>query len=220
MKINNTKSLRVKSIKFSMRSAVLFFYTLFVFPLYSGAYIQCEKGKCYFPSDQLVKNQVKSGKKFDSEGFVRLKSPDNTYSISFPKHWTTTFQGKEQFLSSISSDDEENDLFNENALIGSFPIDPGYSLWDFYKGNLDQLSLNVRELEIVSSEVFQLDGVEAVKVIYSSQMDGEHYTTTQVFALHGDLAYVLTFISEKEKFSYYKSTFNQIIKSFNIADGF
>jgi len=153
-----------------------------------------------------------------SEEYNRYVSPDYRFSLLFPAMWELAEDTDDASLAAISPRDGEYDHFRENVLMGSFELDESTSLLDYYTGNLNYLKERIPSLEVHSSNYIKIDGREAIRLVYTSTLQGTDYKTMQVFLLDAGRGYILTCMAEARSFSVYANVFNHIIESVNLEE--
>lgn len=147
-------------------------------------------------------------------GQDRFYSRDYLFSIAFPMDWELAVEQDPSTLGAIGHKADPNSTFRENVLVGSFDLGGDMSLTDYFNGNLEYLKEKVPGLVVVSQENLKFDNHDAIKVVYTSTIDGKNYKTIQVFVIKNGRGFIITAMDEASSFDTYIPVFDSIIKSF------
>jgi len=184
-----------------MKTILSVILSLAMIPLFAAAMIEPA-----IPAKEVVQEA--------SSPSERYYSSDGKYSIAFPAQWELAADLDESSIAGISPREDGQDFFRENVLIGSFDLTTTDNLDDYFQGNLEYLQRQIGDIEVESQERVEIDGQEAIKLIYSSTISNTRVKTVQVFLLRDGRGYIITAMAMEPAFEAFKEEFGEIIKSF------
>ena len=140
------------------------------------------------------------------------------FAVQHPKNWTidtSGIMGTNFILFSPLSNAE--DAFKENV---NFIIQDlvGYKLTlkQYTDISKNQIKTIITDSKIVSCTTEKKHNLDYQKLIYTGKQGVYNLKFTQYYWVENSKAYVLTFTSEKSKYSQYRVTGNKILNSFII----
>ncbi len=165
--------------------------------------------------------EEEKGKEFLEDVDIEFLEEDSLeFSILIPDGWKkahSSYMGTEIRHYTAPVDDTRDDYF-ENLSVTTETLENEMTLDAYVDANLDSLEMFYTEFELISDkENISIDGLDAVKIVYSYSMGTFELTTSQVFILDGDKAYNLLAIAEKENFEKYEDIFNKAFESFKLS---
>jgi len=166
------------------------------------------------------KNKIEN---FNSENNYK-NYVNNNFNIKFT--YPNNYKLNEGLLGSIvtvySEKENYEDLFVENLNIVTEDLS-GRQI----KMNLDEYTdLNIAQLEamfddfkIISSKKTELSKLPAYEIIHTSKSEqGKYLKFRQIWTIYNDIAYVITYTAEENKFDKYFENFDKIFTSFELLN--
>ena len=150
--------------------------------------------------------------------YLAHKNIVGNFSIQLPSSWELANELPTNTIAALSPQDSLFDLFRENILIGSFPVDSKEGLFNYFLFNFNYLKKKLPSINIESNDVIDIGGNEAIKLVYSSIADNQKYITVQVFSVKNGRGYIITCMSIDSEYSQFEATFDQIIDSFQFLN--
>lgn len=142
----------------------------------------------------------------------------NEYEVKYPSNWD--FKNSESSmmdflaLCPLESDDDklrENlNLVKENA--------QNLDIEGYFESTKTMLNKTFPELSIIGTKDLEKNGIAMKELSYTAKFGEDVLYFTQVYAVFQNIAYVLTFTSEKEKHQNFKTTEEEIFNSFKILN--
>lgn len=138
------------------------------------------------------------------------------YEVKYPSTWefNNTTSSTMDFLAlcPLESDDdkmrESLNLVKENA--------QNLSLDAYFESSKKMLEKTFPMLEIISTEDFENNGVAMKRLTYNATFGADVLYFSQAYTVYNNIAYVLTFNSEGEKYKSFQNIEDAIFKSFKI----
>jgi hypothetical protein len=143
---------------------------------------------------------------------------DSGYSIRYPPAWELQSDGKTGVTFFISSPLESaEDKFRENVNLIIEDLTGGnIDLNQFVDISKEQIMKVITNSSIIESERIKGGSREHHKIIYTGDQGVFHLEFEQYYWMIGDKAYLLTFTAEKNRFTDWKETAEEILNSFVI----
>ncbi len=144
---------------------------------------------------------------------------ESNYSIQYPDNWDLNQVGQmgTKFIL-FSQLDSSNDNFRENVnLIIQDLSGKNIDLDKYVEITEGQVKTMISNSSLIESKREKNNNGEFHKMVYTGDQGVFHLTFEQYFWVINDKAYVLTFTSEQNKFSSYKSIGEQILNSFLLS---
>ncbi|MGB1018543.1 MAG: hypothetical protein ACPGVH_05715 [Chitinophagales bacterium] len=140
----------------------------------------------------------------------------NAYEIKYPSDWDFKNSGAMIMdflaLSPLESDDDnlrENiNLVKEDA--------QNLSIDAYFESSKKMLKKTFQKMDIISSKDVSKNGVSMKKFTYTAEFGDEYLYFNQYYGIQNNIAYVLTFTSEKDKYASFKSIEDKIFESFKL----
>lgn len=142
----------------------------------------------------------------------------DAYEVKYPSTWdfNNSTSSTMDFLAlcPLESDDDKMreylNLVKENS--------NELSLDAYFESSKKMLEKTFPMLEIISTEDMKSNGLEMKRLTYTATFGEDVLYFAQVYTVHNNMAYVLTFNSEKDKFENFQDIEDTIFKSFKIMD--
>jgi hypothetical protein len=145
----------------------------------------------------------------------RYYSRDYRFSIVFPQKWEIASDEDVTSLGAISERESGSDAFRENILVGSFDLGgQAYTLQQYFDGNMEYLKEKVPDIKVVSTKNIKVGDSDAIKVVYTSTIDGQQYETVQVFLIKDGRGFIITAMGEEKSFDKFSGEFDAAVSSF------
>ena len=213
-----------------MRKVLIIIVLMIVIPLVASMVIPCDGTNCIswrslvtaldelkiegMPEFAGEATAMEKGSENPVWAYERYYSRDYRFSVAFPQGWELANEEDAASLGAISPRAGFNDSFRENALVGSFELTEELSLLEYFSGNLEYLKDQVPDLVVDNMQMTKLDGLDAIRLVYTSQIEGMSYKTIQVFALKEGRGYIVTGMGQEMAYNDYEEIFDGIVKSF------
>lgn len=141
------------------------------------------------------------------------------FSVQYPSGWTLNESGALGTTFILSSPKEsDEDKFNENVtLIIQDLKGMGMDLDKYTKISEEQVNTLITNSKLIESTRIKDAGTEYHKIIYNGDQGIYRLAYEQYYWVKNERAYVLTFVTEQNKFDEYKAIGEQILNSFSFT---
>ncbi len=159
------------------------------------------------------------GKFLDDVDIELLEEDTLNLSLTVPDGWNKThssYMGSEIRHYAAPQDDSRDDYL-ENVSITCETLDKEMTLDEYARANLESLEMFYADFKLISDkENLKVNGLDALKIVYSYSMGTFSLKTCQVFLLDGLKAYNVLCIAEEENYENYEDIFTKAYESFKI----
>jgi len=152
-------------------------------------------------------------------GMIIYESIEDGIRISYPQDWSVT-EGVMGTIAAFSSPAEFNDVFAENANIGTEDLSTygPITLEEYTNITIDTLrTFFVTNMEIEQSTAITFAGSQGYKIVYTGTMGETRFKTMQVWTIKNKKAYLITYMAEPEDYSTHVGTIEKMIDSLEIS---
>ncbi len=148
-----------------------------------------------------------------------LEDDSLDFSVTVPEDWEKThssYMGSEIRHYTAGADDTKDDYF-ESISITTEKVEETLTLDSYVDTNLESLEMFYGDFKIISDkESVEIDGLDAVRVVYSYSMGTFSVVTEQVFVMKDSTVYNVVCIAEEENLEKYQDIFKKAWESFKI----
>lgn len=138
------------------------------------------------------------------------------FNVDVPSTWKQqqgmVQEGIEFVVIALSPAEDAKDAFFENVNILVEKLDKEYTLDEYYNANLQGLTQNIVNFNLVEQKNVDLNGVPAMRIEYTWG-DSSKVTTYQFIFVKGDKGFVVTFTATPDTFAKYQPIFDKIANS-------
>lgn len=138
------------------------------------------------------------------------------YEVKYPSTWdfNNTTSSTMDFLALCPLESDDDKMRESINLVKE--VAQELTLDAYFESSKKMLAKTFPLLEIISSEDFQNDGLAMKRLTYTATFGEDVLYFAQVYTVFDNMAYVLTFNSEKDKFKSFQDIEDTIFKSFKI----
>jgi hypothetical protein len=148
------------------------------------------------------------------EDFRLYRSTPLGFSVEYPDFWQKTAEVSEGIVAFVTPKEGYSDQYTDNVTIRSFKPDMEYNA--YVTGYVAELAKTVENYKLVSEKEMELGGEKAYQIVYESA-DGEgknELRFMQIFALHNEKMYVVTYIGEFSSYTYFLTAVEKMLSTF------
>lgn len=147
----------------------------------------------------------------------------NDFTINYPEDWISSDQKQTpatQFLILADEKSQESDNFRENINLNLEDLSgKNISLEAYVKLSLEQITGQIPSAKFLENKAVTINQQEAHSIIWTANFGtGINVKFKQVFLIHKEKAYILTFTSTASDFDDYSSVSDTIINSFKFTN--
>lgn len=141
-------------------------------------------------------------------GMVRASAEFAQYDLFVPDSWNVSFSG-----GAVSAYRSESDP--TSVYISSYALPyTDSTVEDWWEGYVDEFSLVFSDFDVTETETTVLDGVAAVKYVYTGTLAENTYRYTQYAAAKGGAIYLLLFTELADTDIDHSAEFSSIVENF------
>lgn len=143
------------------------------------------------------------------------QSKEGNFTVQLPADWEvrTGFMGTD--VLALAPYQKNPEQFRENVSVLVVKLDQPLPAKEYYDLNLQGLQKLLTNYKLEQSEAVTIDGVDALKLVYTHQMGEIKAKVTQFLLLKDNKAYVITFSAEPDNFNKLLPQIDEVIKSFH-----
>lgn len=154
-----------------------------------------------------------SCQKASQEGFRLFRSTPLGFSVEYPDFWQKTVETSEGIAAFITPAEGYSDQYTDNVTVRCFTPDMEYN--EYVTGYVSALPSTLSNYKLVSENDTTLGGEEAYQIVYESTDDqGNELRFMQIFALHNEKIYVVTYIGEFSSYTYFLTSVEKMLPTF------
>jgi len=144
----------------------------------------------------------------------RYQSHSLGFAVEIPDEWELGEAADSDIMVVLSPVEGEEDLFRENMNIIVTKLDVNVSLRELYNLNVANAKQMLNNFQIVEVELMEINGVQAIKLIYTFQYEQTLMKNIVYLLLHKGTMYTMTFSSLDHRFNEFRPLFETIARSF------
>ena len=148
-------------------------------------------------------------------GFLTYENSTYGIKIMYPQEWEKLEGYMDTVVLFRSSLEDASDIFQENlnVVVGDLP--QPMTLNEFTDLNIEQIK-TLFTIEVVDSSPTTLANTPADKVIYNLKQGQYDLKLMQIYTIKDDIAYVITYTAEEDKYLDFLDTIQIMINTFEI----
>lgn len=138
------------------------------------------------------------------------------FALELPEGWEMGQAPNEKTVVLLSAPEGENDPFRENMNVIVTELDVDISLADLFNLNIENAKKMLPSFEAVEVEPLELDGVPAMKLIYTFKIEETTLKNIVYIMLKDRTMYTITFSCLEARFDEFRPLFETIGNSFQL----
>ena len=137
--------------------------------------------------------------------------------IKYPSDWTKQEQVPGLVAAFLSPQESASDTYQENfgVFIEDLSTQP-MTLEEYTELSVTSIEQLITDANILDSSTTTLDGNSAHKVVYTGRLEQYNLKWMQIWTVKDNTAYVLTYVSEVNKYNDFLDTVQEMVNSFEI----
>ncbi|MBI4170245.1 MAG: DcrB-related protein [Candidatus Aenigmarchaeota archaeon] len=152
-----------------------------------------------------------------SADFLAYSNPTYGIQMQYPASWTVNENAEGIVVAFVSPLEDKNDIFRDSVNVVMNDLsEQKLTMEDYTEFALQQLARTFPDALITEANDITLDGNPARKIVYTFQGQYGKLQVMQAWTIKDDLAYVITYTAQEEKFSAYRGTAEKMAASFKI----
>ncbi|MCK4310224.1 MAG: hypothetical protein KAV80_02095 [Methanomicrobia archaeon] len=149
-------------------------------------------------------------------GFLTYENSTYGIKIMYPKEWEMMESYMGTVVIFLSPKESDSDVFQENLNVGVQDLSAQpMTLDEFTDLNIEQIK-TLFTIEVVDSSPTTLANTPADKVIYNLKQGQYDLKLMQIYTIKDDIAYVITYTAEEDKYLDFLDTIQIMINTFEI----
>lgn len=166
-------------------------------------------------SETKTELKAETGVSADAE-MTKIPVDKYGFTVDVPSTWKQqqgmVQEGIEFVVIALSPAEDAKDAFFENVNILVEKLDKEYTLDEYYNANLQGLTQNIVNFNLVEQKNVDINAVPAMRIEYTWG-DSSKVTTYQFIFVKGDKGFVVTFTATPDTFAKYQPVFDKIANS-------